>query len=145
MKIIAYGSLQNKESLQATLERPVSYEAIEVRGYQKVFNAPFGGYAFLNLEEKQNSSFQCLYFEIQPDELSKFDEREAGSELIEIMPGYWAFVWPTNYCRNLPVLKSYIEVCQDAAQQNKFDFWQGTQQPKEILDDKTRPLYVVYR
>ena len=141
MKIIAYGSLQNKASLEATLGRPVWYEVITIEGYQKVFNAPFGDYAFLNLHENQGSSFNCLYFEIESSELTKFAEREAGSNLIEIMPGYWAFVWPTVYCRALPVLQSYISICEIAARQNNLDFWEGTVQPKKVINDKDKTLY----
>jgi hypothetical protein len=143
MKIVTYGSLQNKASLEATLSRPVSYGVITIEGYQKIFNAPFGDYAFLNLQKNQSSSFSCLYFEIEPNELTKFAKREAGSDLVEIMPGYRAFIWPTNYCRNLPVLRSYIQLCELAAKQNKLDFWQGTVLPSEVINDAQKPLYKV--
>lgn len=143
MKIVAYGSLQNKVSLEATLGRPVSYDVITVEGYQKVFNAPFGDYAFLNLQKNVESSFDCLYFDIDPTELDKFAVREAGSELVEIMPSYWAFIWPSDYCRDLPVLKSYIDVCEVAAKQNELYLWQGAVLPCEVINDTQKPLYKV--
>lgn len=143
MNIIAYGSLQNRESLEATLGRPATYSRTKVVGYEKVFNAPFDGYAFLNLQKNPSASFECMYFTIQPNELYRFDAREAGSTLIEIMPDFWAFIWPDSYCRTLPVLQSYIDVCESGYAQNKLDFWESTVMPGAIVNDRKQPLYNV--
>ncbi len=143
MKIIAYGSLQNRQSLEATLGRSVTYGRTKVIGYEKVFNAPFGNYAFLNLRKNTSASFTCVYFTIQPGELCKFKDREAGSVLAEIMPDFWAFVWPESYCRALPVLQSYIDVCEKGYAQNTLDFWRSTVTPKTFVNDRKQPIYSV--
>lgn len=141
MKVLAYGSLQNRQSLEATLNRRASYGTVEVKGYQRVFNAPFGDYAFLNLQPNSESTFKCAYFEIDENELYKFDVREAGSTLTEVMPGYYAFIWPEGNCKELPVLQSYIDVCEKGAVKLGVKLWQGTMSPKEIMNDLLEPIY----
>lgn len=141
MKVLAYGSLQNKRSLEATLNRRASYGIVEVKGYQRVFNAPFGDYAFLNLQPNSESTFECAYFEIDESELYKFDVREAGSILTEVMPGYYAFIWPEVNCKELPVLQSYIDICENGAKDQDVNLWQGTISPEKVINDLLEPMY----
>lgn len=141
MKIIAYGSLLNKSSLEATLGRRVVLKRIVVPGYKRVFNAPFGGYAFMNLEKSPGSQIEAAYFEVDWTELVKFSEREAGSKLLEILPGYWAFMWPRSQCRKLPVLQSYIEFCLEGCRLLNVSLWSGTKKPDLIIDDSQNSLY----
>ena len=84
---------------------------------------------------------EAAYFELDPAELGLFDEREAGSELIEVIPAYFAFVWPTACCRELPVLRSYIDVCRRGADEVGIDFATGTDWPAVVVDDTADPVY----
>ena len=56
MNIIAYGSLMNQFSLEATLGRPAKLTKITIPGYSRIFNAPFDGHAFLNLQASSPNS-----------------------------------------------------------------------------------------
>jgi hypothetical protein len=142
MKIIAYGSLMNQTSLERTLDRPARLSRTVVSGYERIFNAPFGDYGFLNLRQNMNASIEAAYFELEAGELDKFAEREKGSSLIEVTPGYFAFIWdrPVD---GLPVLKSYIDVCLVGARQLTISFWPGMVKPALILDDRNDPIYFI--
>lgn len=133
MKIMAYGSLMNQNSLEKTLSRSVKLTKIIVPGYGRVFDAPFGKYAYLNLRESPGR-MEAALFEMEERELIKFDEREAGSKLIEIMPGILTFIWPDAYCRRLPVLRDYIDICAAGASRLSVDIWRNTELPNEIID-----------
>lgn len=142
MKLIAYGSLMNQTSLAETLGRQAKLRKIQVMGYQRVFNAPFDDYAFLNLTPARNESIDAAYFYLDRTELPLFAEREAGSSLVEILPGYFAFIWGCPSSTELPVLQSYIEVCVAGANTLGIDFWRGLIPPGQIVNDTRRPLYV---
>lgn len=141
MNIIAYGSLTNLPSLAKTLGREVEYGLVFIKGYERVFNAPFGKYAYLNLKKNKSTQFVAAYFTITKSEITCFDEREKGSRLVEVKPGYFAFVWSEEKCRDLPVLQSYIEVCKAGAGDLGIDFWESTKIPSQIIDDLTDPKY----
>jgi hypothetical protein len=141
MNVIAYGSLLNQNSLEKTLGRKATLIPITLLGFQRVFNAQFGDYAFLNVEKMSDATIETAYFSLDEKEAVLFAEREKGSELIEVMPGFVAFVWPEKYCRELPVLQSYIDVCLLGAIVLEIDFWRGTKRPQTILDDRKSPLY----
>lgn len=141
MKIIAYGSLMSQKSLEKTLKRPTKLIKIRLCGWTRVFNAPFDGYAFLNLQKSDGETIETAYFKINPDEIAKFAEREAGSDLTEVKPGYFAFIWSTDKCQNLPVLQSYVNICEQGAISLKINFWIGTRKPKKTVDDQKNPKY----
>ncbi len=141
MNIVAYGSLVNKISLQATLGREVEYKLVEIEGFTRIFNAPFGKYAFLNLTKKSKASMLVAYFYINKNELCKFEIREAGSKLVEVKPKYYAFVWPSRYCQLLPALQSYIDICEDGCITLGLDFWKNTILPQKIINDRNNPRY----
>lgn len=143
MKIIAYGSLLNEQSLGKTLKRSADIKKIYIPNYRRVFNAPFGKYSYLNLAYKQKSILEAAYFYVADNELDLFLDREAGSQLKEILQGFFAFFWPDINCRTLPVLRSYIKICEDGAKSLGIDFWQGTITPKEIIEDGSKPLYTI--
>lgn len=141
MNIIVYGSLMNQVSLESTLGRPATLTKTEVLGYARIFNAPFDGYAFFNLQADPASFIEVAYFELEGEELVKFAEREAGSDLIEVKPGYFAFVWPANYTQELAVLQSYIDLCQEGADALGIDMQKGLISPQLVVDDTLEPLY----
>lgn len=141
MNVIAYGSLMNQRSLEGTLNRRAELTPVTIEGYARVFNAPFDNYAFLNLRRTDNSRIECAYFEIEPIELTKFSVREAGSELVELTSGLYAFMWPGDKAEDLPVLMSYINVCQEASRQLELDFIKGTVWPNILEDDRMKPKY----
>lgn len=141
MKIIAYGSLMNKKSLFKTLSKKVKIKKIDIQNFERVFNAPFGDFAYLNLRAKTGGKIEACYFEIGKKDLSEFLKREEGSNLVEIMPGFFAFVWPKEKCAKLPVLLSYIKTCEAGAKNLGIDFWSGTTRPKKIVNDLANPLY----
>jgi len=125
----------NQKSLEETLGRPVKLRKTTLNGWVRVFNAPFDGYAFLNLQKCSCKTIEVAYFEIEPWEIKKFAKREAGSDLIEVKKGYIAFVWPANKCQDLPVLQSYIDVCEEGADVLGIDFRAWTIQPKVLFND----------
>ncbi len=54
---------------------------------------------------------------------------------------YFAFIWPEQYCKILPVLQSYIDVCEKGAEQLKIDIWRNIIKPDVIEDDRRNPRY----
>ncbi|HEX3082842.1 MAG TPA: gamma-glutamylcyclotransferase family protein [Candidatus Saccharimonadia bacterium] len=141
MKIITYGSLMNQASLEVTLGRPAMLTKIVIQGYRRVFNAPFDGYAFLNLASDLSAFLEAAWFEIEEAELSKFAVREAGSQLVKVRPGFMAFIWPQSATQNLPVLQSYINFCEQGAQALDIDMKRGLIKPRRIRNDTAQPLY----
>jgi hypothetical protein len=142
MNIIAYGSLMNQAQLTSTLGRPARLRPVELPGYARVFNAPFDGFAFLNLIEAAGTAIEVASFEITPRELPRFAEREAGSQLVPVLAGYYAFVWPEECTAELPVLQSYLAVCAEGAQALGLDVDRGLIAPARVVDDLRQPLYV---
>jgi hypothetical protein len=145
MKVVAYGSLMNRSSLESVVKRPAPLSKITVSGWKRIFNAPFDGYAFLNLKSIENGVIEAAYFELEPAEQQLFSEREAGADLVEVMPGFYAFVWPEGYCRELPTLRSYIDICSYAANELGVDFAMGLDWPGTIVDDTKNPEYRLQR
>jgi len=95
---------------------------------------------YLNLRPVPGAILEAGYFELDAAELEVFDEREAGSELVEVMSAYFAF-WSMAYCRELPVLRSYIDVCRRGADELGIDFTVGTDWPEVVVDDTANPIY----
>ena len=58
-----------------------------------------------------------------------------------MLPGYHAFVWPEARCRELPVLSSYIDICQRGAKSLGINLVQGTTWPASIRNDSANPAY----
>jgi hypothetical protein len=141
MNIIAYGSLMNQPSLEKSLGRQASLYPITLLGYERIFNAPFGHYAFLNLQPAKNTTTEVAYFNLNTDEVEKFSIREQGSDLVEVESDYYAFLWPIAKGKLLPVLQSYIDVCQTGADHIGINLWRNTIQPTVIIDDSRDPLY----
>jgi hypothetical protein len=141
MNIVAYGSLMRRSSLESTLRRPAPLAKVSFPGWRRIFNAPFDDYAYLNLRPDPEAIVEAACFELDAAELGLFEEREAGSELVEVMPAYFAFVWPAAYCRELPVLRSYIDVCRRGAGELGIDFTTGTDWPEVVVDDTADPIY----
>jgi hypothetical protein len=144
VKFIAYGALMNRSSLESVVARPAPLRKIIVSGWKRVFNAPFDEYAFLNLTPAVDSVIEAGYFELDTAELELFAEREAGSQLVEVVPGFHAFVWPDAYCRELPVLRSYINVCSQAAGDLGINFAAGLDWPRDVVDDTENPQYDMF-
>ncbi len=140
MNIVAYGSLMNRSSLEKTLERQTELAPIQIHGFRRVFNAPFDGYGFLNLVPSDGSVVEAAYFELVPHELEKFKKREEGSVMCECTPGFFAFYWEHGQ-DNLPVLQSYIDVCESGANELGIDMWKSTNPIQTIEDDRSKPKY----
>ena len=141
MNTVAYGALMKHSSLETVLRRPAPLSKITVTGWKRIFNAPFDDYAFLNLQRAPGVEIEAAYFELESAELELFAEREAGAELVEVEAGFFAFVWPQGYCRDLPVLRSYIVVCSDGASELGIDFMVGLDWPQTVVDDTHDPIY----
>jgi hypothetical protein len=142
MKVVAYGSLMHRPSLEATLRRPAALTRITVPGWRRVFNAPFpDGLSYLNIAPALSGQIEAGYFIAEPAELPLFADREAGSELVEVMSGYHAFVWPRDAWRELPVLRSYLQVCREGAAGLGVSLELGTSWPAVVRDDSASPLY----
>src|SRR5581483_11787249 len=115
---------------------------VTIPGWRRVFNAAFpDGLSYLNLVPALSSQVEAAWFRLAPDELALFAEREAGSDLTEVIPGYHAFTWPASRCRELPVLRSYLDVCARGAAELGLDLATGTAWPATVHDDSGRPLY----
>ena len=142
MIIIGYGSLMSKTSLQSTLGRPASLRKTTLTGYARIFNAPFDGYAFLNLTASPGTMLEVAEFDITPPELELFAVREAGSVLIEVSSSKYAFVWPDTATAELAVLRSYVDHCRQGAGELGINFHAGLILPERIEDDMQAPIYV---
>ena len=142
MNVVAYGSLMYRPSLEGTLRRPAALTPITIPGWRRVFNAPFlDGLSYLNIQPALSSQMEAAYFTVDAAELPLFAGREAGSELVEVMTGYHAFVWPPNACRELPVLRSYLDMCWRGAADLGVNLDLGTTWPAAVRDDTASPLY----
>jgi hypothetical protein len=142
VNIVAYGSLMRRQSLEATLGRPATLTKITIPGWQRVFDAAFAdGFAYLNLRAAPGGQIEAAHFTLAPAELRLFAEREEGADLTEVLPGYHAFVWPRERCRDLPVLCSYIDICRRGAAELGISLSAGTAWPATIRDDSAAPLY----
>ena len=139
MKIIAYGSLMNQASLESMVNRPAPLSKIVIPGWRRAFDAAFDPYAFMNLKPAPDRVIEAAYFELDPAEAELFDEREEGSELVEVIPGHYAFVWPEPKCRELTVLWSYIDFCARAAAELGVNF--DIDWPPDVEDDSANPRY----
>jgi hypothetical protein len=143
MKIVAYGSLMNRISLERTMKRPVKLSEIIISGYRRIYNAPFDGFSYLNIQYQQGITMEAAYFALHADEIELFKEREAGSLLVGVLPGYFAFQWPLTLCKELSVPRSYITICEQGARELGINMWKGTLLPKEITEDTGDPVYCV--
>jgi hypothetical protein len=142
MNVVAYGSLMYRPSLEATLRRPAALTRITIPGWRRVFNASFpDGLCYLNIAPALSSQMEAAYFTAEPAELALFADREAGSQLVEVLPGYHAFVWPRQAWRELPVLRSYLDVCRRGAADLGINLDLGTTWPAAVRDDSARPGY----
>jgi hypothetical protein len=142
MKVVAYGSLMHRPSLEATLRRPAALTRITIPGWRRVFNAPFpDGLSYLNIVPALSGQLEAGYFTADAAELPLFAGREAGSELVEVMTGYHAFVWPPGAWGELPVLRSYLQVCREGAASLGVNLKLGTTWPAVVHDDSAKPLY----
>jgi len=142
VNVVAYGSLMHRPSLEATLRRPAALTRITMPGWRRVFNAAFSdGLAYLNLQRALSSQIEAAFFTVDRSELPLFADREAGAELVEVMTGYHAFVWPERHCVELPVARSYVEVCRRGAADLGIDLSMGTTWPVTVLDDTDLPRY----
>jgi hypothetical protein len=142
VNIVAYGSLMHRQSLEATLGRPATLTRITIPGWRRVFDAACSdGFSYLNLRAALSSQVDAAHFTLTPAELRLFAEREEGSDLIEVLPGYHAFVWPRERCRDLPVLCSYIDICRRGAAELGISLSAGTSWPSALYDDSAAPLY----
>jgi hypothetical protein len=141
MKIVAYGSLMNQASLESVVGLPAPLSKIIVPGWKRVFNAPFDRHAYLNIVPAVDTAIEAAYFELDPARRRRFDEREAGADLVEVIPGFYAFVWPEADCRQLPVLRSYLDACSQAAADLGIDFAVGLDWPRTVVDDTKNPQY----
>jgi hypothetical protein len=141
LKIIGYGSLLSRASLESTLRRPAPLTKTTVTGWRRVFNAAFDAYAFANLSRDPGAVIEAAFFQLDAAEVDLFTDRERGSELAEVAPGYFAFVWPDGRCGDLPVLRSYIDVCRRGAGEMGVDIELGTDWPGVVVDDSAAPVY----
>ena len=141
IKVLAYGSLMQLESLVRSLGRPAELTPLTVIGYARTYNSPFSGLGYLNLVARTGSRIEAAYFELSGSELALFAEREAGSDLIEVTPGLFAFVWPPQLCEELPVPMSYIAFCALGAIQLGISLISGWLMPRTVMYDIPNPLY----
>jgi len=142
VNVIAYGSLMYRQGLEWTLGRSAALTKITIPGWQRVFDAAFeDGFAYCNLRRSPGSRIEAAYFTLEAAELDRFAEREEGSRLTEVLPGYHAFVWSGERCRELPVLCSYIDICRRGAAELCVRLSLGTEWPATIHDDTAAPMY----
>jgi hypothetical protein len=140
--IVAYGSLMHRLGLEATLRRPATLTKITIPGWRRVFDAAFpDGFAYLNLRAAPGSQIEAAHFPLEAAELALFAQREEGADLVEVAPGYHAFVWPRERCRDLPVLGSYLDICRRGASELGISLSAGTTWPATIHDDAAAPRY----
>ncbi|MFA7244537.1 MAG: gamma-glutamylcyclotransferase family protein [Patescibacteria group bacterium] len=143
-KIIAYGSLLDSKSRQKTIPTTKKLTPLNLKGYERIFNAPFKDRAYLNMRKNPDSEVQVAYFKVNDSELDDLISRESGSDLVEVANDCFAFIWPEKKSAQLPVYASYIKVCERGAAELGINFWQGTIEPVEIIDDLTDPKYPNY-
>jgi len=93
IKIIGYGSLVSKSSLQKTVKNHSNFQFVWVHDYKRVFDiqSPKKLYepwdtdvAVLNIEKEDGAKFNAIVFEVSVDDFHKLIEREKSYHLVKV-------------------------------------------------------------
>lgn len=132
--IIGYGSLLKKASLNRTLPQVENIEPIYLNNYLRSWNAienikPTVSSTFLGIEKSQNSSVNCIIFEIKSSLVSTLDKREflynrESVNLDDIKfttnefsitkdDEIWIYITkvPVKPSKDFPIIQSYVDAC----------------------------------
>jgi cation transport regulator ChaC len=161
--IFGYGSLICKDSRKRT---GVSGEAhpIEVKGISRKWSlhSPEWPATALSAHVDQNAFCNGVCFEVDSDNLEKFDQREAGYHRIKVSWDYvehlsnvkipssstlWAYVGNQTGVPNSerPIMQSYLDVilngCLDYSEEFTKRFTELTEHWQHLVDDRHAPMY----
>ncbi len=111
-------------------------------------NAPFDGYAYLNIVPDESASVEGVLIAITREELDLFTSREEGYTITDVsnqmkapIDGVvCAFIAPDVPC-TLRVPRSYILTCTAGMTDTKRARWLSETEFLEVLEDSDNPVY----
>lgn len=150
--VFGYGSLMNPKSLALTLPGKRRSSPATLKGYRRVCNVPVNGYAYLNLEEKENSTVVGTLIAIEPYELKALAVRERGYDMVDVsgvVPDAqgltYAFIAFTDCDETIPVPRSYLNTCLSGVETiERKRYLQEMRIPGGIYEDLENPVYENY-
>jgi gamma-glutamylcyclotransferase (GGCT)/AIG2-like uncharacterized protein YtfP len=146
--LFAYGSLMNPLSLAKTLPGERTVCDTELRGYRRKMNAPFDGYAYLNIVPDKNSTVSGKLIAMSEAEMGLFSSREEGylrtdvSENIDGAPHgrVFVFIAPDIECA-MRVPQSYLDTCTYGMSDAEKQRWIDETEMSDIEEDRDNPIY----
>ncbi len=146
--LFAYGSLMNPKSLAHTLPGARDVRRAILKGYQRKMNAPFDGYAYLNIVPLAASSVQGVLIAMTRSEIDLFSSREEGYAITDVTDFLtepvdgraYAFIAPDIECV-LKVPRSYLSTCTAGMSEAERERWIKETLMGEIEEDLEKPLY----
>lgn len=148
--VFGYGSLMNRRSLQKTLPDKKIERWVSLVGYQRKFNAPVGGYLYLNLVPEINSIVEGVLIRVTDEELKKLKKREIGYRCVDVVRNIkesirgriFTFIAPNKDYPEMKILKSYIDTCFLELPPHKRKKWlEEAIINNQIEDDTSLPKY----
>lgn len=148
MYVFAYGSLMNPRSRAKSLPGEHATRSITLKGYRRKMNAPFDGYAYLNIIPSDTHTVEGVLIPVSEHELLLLTEREKGYEKTEVSAqlsepvdgDVYAFTMPDSEC-TLKVPRSYIMTCTSGMSENGRQQWLSETILYGIQEDLTAPVY----
>jgi len=148
MYLFAYGSLMNPRSVAKTLSGERVTQRATLRGYRRKMNAPFDGYAYLNIVPDTASSVSGVLIPMTEAELELFSSREEGYEKVDVTEMLssrtegeaLAFIAPDIECR-FKVPRSYLMTCMSGVPETERAQWLAETIMNDIEEDADNPIY----
>jgi len=140
----------NPRSVAKTLPGERAAFPATLKGYRRKTNAPFDGYAYMNIVEDAEASVEGIIIPLTLAELAILEKREEGYEQVDVTGQIdasvtgkvFAFIMPNAADSGLKVPRSYLLTCLQGVSENKRDRWiSETLIPEGIEEDLENPVY----
>lgn len=148
MYLLAYGSLMNPRSVAKTLPGERVTRRATLRGYRRKMNAPFDGYAYLNIVPGPNTNVNGVLISLSEKELALLSPREEGYTLTDVTEHIdpavdgmvVAFIAPDIEC-SLKVPRSYLMTCMSSIPELEREKWLAETVMWGVEEDGHDPIY----
>ena len=149
--LFAYGSLINPESLKKTLPGDHETSPIVLKGYKRVMNFPYEGYAYLNVVANEQSAVTGVRIALTDEEFDILAKREVGyirTDVTEHIAGPFEGTVYAYIAHNVPcefkTPLSYLMTCTRGMTNEERAAWINDTVIGEIEDDLEKPVYNNY-
>lgn len=148
MYLFAYGSLMNPASLRKTLPDERIIQRAAIKGFKRKMNAPFDGYAYLNIVPDPTSTVAGVLIPMSEKEFKLFSSREEGYVKTDVTANIngkfdapiFAFIAPDIECA-LKVPRSYIQTCTAGMSVAEREQWIADTLMTAVEEDSENPVY----